>query len=74
MAPRPLDPGLSAEVDTERRWSVYRCEHGCFHVALDRFTVTLTDDEFQALQILMNQAWVRFHGRAMPTPAVRRPH
>jgi hypothetical protein len=58
---RQLDDDLELAVDTEREWAVYRCAHGCFHVALDRVTLTLTEDEFHALQDLIRRACQRFH-------------
>ncbi len=50
-----------AVFDTDRDWAVYRCDHGSLHLALDRVMLTLTADEFHALQQLMNQACARFH-------------
>lgn len=69
-----LETDLPVEVDVERQWSVYRCAHGCFHVALDRVTLTLTEDEFHALQTLMHQACVRFHSCTPPLPVLKRAH
>jgi hypothetical protein len=48
-------------VDGDREWAIYRCGHGCLHVSLDRLMLTLTDDEFHALQELMRRACQRFH-------------
>ncbi len=53
-----------AVFDTDRDWAVYRCSHGCLHLAIDRVMLTLTADEFHALQELMNRARARFHGAA----------
>jgi hypothetical protein len=58
---RQLDDHLEPVVDAQKEWAVYRCAHGCFHVALDRVTLTLTEDEFHALQDLMRRACQRFH-------------
>lgn len=43
-------------VDNDRQWVIYRCGHGCYHLALDRLMVTLTEPEFLALQSLMGRA------------------
>lgn len=50
-------------VDGERQWAIYRCAHGCLHVALDRVMLTLTEEEFHALQDLMRRACDRFHAQ-----------
>lgn len=62
-------------LDPRHQWAVYRCGHGCFHVALDRILVTLTEDEFSALHDLMRRASEHFHvgAPAAGAPAVR-PH
>jgi hypothetical protein len=61
-------------VDANREWAISRCGHGCVHVALGRLTVTLSDDEFHALQALMRSARERFYP-AIGTPGlVRRAH
>lgn len=45
-----------AVFDAKREWAIYRCKHGCHHVLLDRVSLTLTDEEFQALLALMARA------------------
>jgi hypothetical protein len=75
MSMRPkLTTDVNPEVDTRREWSVYRCAHGCFHIALDRVTLTLTDDEFHALQDLMRRACAHFHQHAVTGDAGGRAH
>jgi hypothetical protein len=64
-----FEPEMDADhqgaiVDRERDWMIYRCEHGCVHVALNRLTVTLTDDEFDALQALIRRAGEHFRSTA----------
>ena len=54
--------GDSVVVDEERSWTIHACAHGCLHVELDRVVVTLTTDEFHALQHLMRRACQQFHG------------
>ncbi len=63
----PAHEQEDAVFDPAREWAVYRCAHGCLHVALDRVMLTLTADEFHALQQLMNRACARFHGDAGTT-------
>lgn len=58
--------------DAQREWAIYRCGHGCLHVVLDRLTLTLTDEEFHALQALMRRACARFHGEGLPSIGVLR--
>jgi hypothetical protein len=50
--------------DGEREWAIYTCAHGCMHIALDRVMLTLTTEEFHALQELMWRACGRFHVHA----------
>jgi len=61
MSAHALTNSEEPVVDAEREWAIYRCGHGCLHVALDRVTLTLTEDEFHALQNLMRVACQRFH-------------
>jgi hypothetical protein len=63
-----------AVFDPTRDWAVYRCDHGCLHVAIDRLMVTLTDDEFHALQDLLRRACDRFHTRASHALSAVRAH
>jgi len=51
--------------DAQREWAIYRCSHGCHHVLLDRVSLTLTDEEFRALHILMERASHRSHQQAL---------
>jgi len=59
-----------AVIDPERGWAVYRCSHGCLHVALDRIMLTLTEEEFHGLQELLRRACQRFHHDERPPAAV----
>ncbi|MGC4082302.1 MAG: hypothetical protein QM736_09395 [Vicinamibacterales bacterium] len=68
------DGAMAPEVDPAREWGVYRCAHGCFHVMLDRVTLTLSEDDFHALQDLMRRACVRFSLQAMAGPVAGRAH
>lgn len=61
-------------VDAQREWAIYRCGHGCLHVALDRLTVTLTGDEFRALLELMLRASRRFDDDAAHQEPATRAH
>ena len=60
MESHPAGETDDAVVDPARDWMIYRCSHGCFHMALDRLMVTLTEDEFHLLQDLMRRASRRF--------------
>jgi hypothetical protein len=53
-------------VDLQHGWSVYRCAHGCVHLTMDRFTLTLTGDELTTLAELVLRASRRFQGGADP--------
>ena len=57
---RPED---DAVFDSKREWAVYHCMHGCLHVLLDRVSLTLTEEEFHALQDLLRRASERFQQR-----------
>lgn len=46
----------SGVTDLQRGWSIYRCPHGCMHVALGSVTVSLTGEEFDALLGLLMRA------------------
>lgn len=60
-------------IDGERQWAIYQCGHGSLHLSLDRLMLTLTDDEFHALQDLMRRACERFHGDdGLRGPSLRR--
>ncbi len=61
MATHTLKDTEEPVIDGQRDWAIYRCGHGCLHVSLDRVTLTLTEEEFHALQSLMRQACERFH-------------
>lgn len=68
----PFQPEMPTEIDAAHHWAVYRCQHGCFHVVLDGLTLTVTDEEFHALQVLLRRACVRFHGcERLPSPGGR---
>jgi hypothetical protein len=43
-------------LDPEREWGVYRCSHGCVHLAIGPVTLTLTEVEFYALHDLIQRA------------------
>jgi hypothetical protein len=64
-----LIPDDSGVTDLQRGWAVYRCPHGCLHMALGAVTVSLTAEEFDALMGLMARAR---HQLASPAPAQRR--
>ena len=58
-----------AVFDPGRDWAVYRCTHGCLHLALDRLMSTLTAEEFHDLRVLLDRAGARFQGaRAIAPP------
>jgi DNA-binding response OmpR family regulator len=69
MTTHAMTDDHEAVVDSEREWAVYRCSHGCLHVALDRVTLTLTEKEFHALRQLMARACQRFHRGQMHEPS-----
>lgn len=46
-------------VDAAREWAIHRRADGCVHIALDRVTLTLTTDEFNALPSLVGRALLR---------------
>ena len=48
--------GDDVVMDRERDWGVYRCTHGCIHLAMGRLTLTLTEVEFHALRDLFQRA------------------
>lgn len=59
-------------VDGRREWAISRCGHGCVHLALGRITLTLSDDEFDALLTLLRAGHQRFYPAiAGPEPALR---
>jgi hypothetical protein len=64
-------PDGEAVVTDDRGWAIYTCGHGCLHLALDRVMLTLTADEFHALQHLMRRACDRFHAHALLHAALR---
>ncbi len=42
------------------RWSVSKCQHGCFHVDLGHVVLRLTNRELRALVRLLGDAYVEF--------------
>jgi hypothetical protein len=61
-----------AVADPTREWGVYRCAHGCVHLVLDRVTVTLTGEEFDALETLLRRARHQFsHTGPIQAPVAR---
>lgn len=42
--------------DPEHDWCISRCAHGGLHLALERTTVSLSEEEFLALERLIGQA------------------
>ena len=49
-----------AVIDPGREWAVYRCRHGCLHLLLDRVSLTFREDEFRAVQALLQRAAITF--------------
>lgn len=66
--PTPAESG--PVVDVAREWAISRCGHGCVHLSLGRLTLTLSDDEFDALLGLMRSARQRLYPAAA-APASR---
>ncbi len=59
-------------IDPDREWAVYRCSHGCLHVALNRVTLTLTEEEFHAMHHLMGRTCQSLdRGETLQRPGMR---
>lgn len=56
MPIRAADAAPFGVTDPDRRWSIWRCEQGCIHIALARVLMTMSDDDFRALVHLLNCA------------------
>lgn len=72
MSTHSLDKSHAPVVDPDHGWAVYWCDHGCVHVALDRMTLTLTANEFEALRTLLSRVRTRLDNRI--AGPVRRAH
>ena len=65
MAGHSLDKTRAPIVDAEHGLAVYWCDNGCVHLALDRLTLTLTLNEFEALRSLLSRVRTRLDDRVI---------
>ena len=53
----------SESLARESDLAVYQCAHGLLHLRVNRITLTLTQDEFRRLAMLLGEAHIRLGTR-----------